>query len=446
MFKKRGAFSKLGLLLLLSLTVGPSVFAQRGSSFPLTHYKLKNGLEVILAEDFSIPLVSVAVAYNVGSVHESPGKTGLAYLLENLMFSGSANISPLQHIYYITRAGGQNNAVALEDKTIFYQTVPSNQLALVLWLESDRMKSLELEETAFEKARTNLLDDLRRKKTDEPYFESFLSFDQLLYSDFVHSHPLLGSEEDIRNLALEDAKSFYARFYGPNNAALCITGNFDKLRARQLVATYFETIPKGKDVDTVFEPLVYAKRQVVRDFVAPLATAPAFHLGFRVGTPSSDDFYPLTMVDYALLRGQGSRLTRRLLNRDNKIAYQLSGGIEKRKDRAVYKIFSIVNNPLMADICQNAIFSELDKLKATFLSDEELARYKNMLKQDYFGRLSNPMDKALFLCEAYLTLGNFDDLPLELEKYLSVTKSDIIRILNRFLTPENSVILNVRTR
>jgi predicted Zn-dependent peptidase len=134
------------------------------------------------------------------------------------------------------------------------------------------------------------------------------------------------------------------------------------------------------------------------------------------------------------------------MNRNNKIAYQLSGGIEKKKDRAVYKIFGVVNTPMMADQSLKAIFSELDRLKTAFLSEDELARYKNMFKQDYLGRFSSSMEKAIFLCESYLTIRNFDDLPLELDRYLNVTKNDIVGIINRYFTADNSIILNIKTK
>lgn len=447
MFKQKWAIMRLGLLGVLPLAAVTVLFGQGSSPFPVIHYKLRNGLEVILSEDFSLPLVSVAVAYNVGSIHEPPGKTGLAYLMENLMFSsGSANIAPFQHFNFINHAGGQFNGVAAEDKTLFYQTVPSNQLGLVLWLESDRMMSLDLNEASFEQQRSYLLEDLSQRRVNEPYFESFIAFDQWLYSDFAHSHSLLGSEDNIRNLTLEDVKSFYSTFYVPNNAVLCITGNFNARRTRDLVARYFETIPPGKDVSQSFAPQVYTKKPIVASFVDRFAAAPAFHMGFRMASPISNDYYTLTIIDYILFRARSSRLIRRLLNPDNKIAYQVSGGIEKRNDRVTYKIFCVVNTPGMGDQCQNAIFSELDKLKKIFISDDDLARYKTVFRQDYLGRLSTSMDKAIYLCESYLSLINFDDLPLELEKFMKVSPNDIIPFVNRYFTVDNSVILNVKTR
>ncbi|GAF70119.1 unnamed protein product, partial [marine sediment metagenome] len=172
----------LGLYLFLFLGNFPAHGQDKQRlSFPIKQYKLENGLQVILSEDYSLPVVSVAVAYNVGSINEPPGKTGLAYLLENLMFQGSQNVGRMQHISFIRRTGGDLNATTTEDKTIFQQTVPSHQLALVLWLESDRMKSLEITAANVKQAKETLIEEIQQRKATEPYLESFLTFDRLLY-------------------------------------------------------------------------------------------------------------------------------------------------------------------------------------------------------------------------------------------------------------------------
>jgi zinc protease len=428
------------------LSAPASTLAQRGGALPLTSYRLKNGLTVILSEDVSLPIVSVAVAYGVGSVLEPPGKTGMASMMENLMFAGSANVPPRQHFNYINRVGGTFNALVSEDRTVFYETVPSNSLSLLLWLESDRMRSLEIGAKALEDARSALLEDLQDRRANDPFFESGRKFDQLLYSDFAQSHSLLGTEADIRSLTIEDLRAFYAANYGPNNAVLSITGSFDKLRARELVSQYFETLPRGRDSVPAAEPLALSRKQVVQPFVEPTATAPAFYLGFRLPAPRSADFYTLTLLDYILFRGRSSKIARRLLNPNAKIAYRLSGGIERRRDRAVYKIFVIANNTVMIEYCQTALFSELDRLKSSPLSEDDLNRYKAMFKQDYLARLATTVDRALFLADYFLTLGGFQEFGLDLEKYMSVSAADVVGIVARYLTPENSIILDVRTK
>ena len=414
-------------------------------AFPFSQYKLKNGLQVILSEDYSMPVVSVAVAYRVGAINDPPGKSGLAFLMRNLMFSGSLDV-PQPQINYINRVGGRLNAGTSEDLTAFYQTVPSNQLALVLWLESDRMRYLDLNEVNFEQERNKLLEFVRQRKVSEPYSESELAFDQLVYVDYPYSHPILGSEEDVRDLTLEDAKNFYSAYYVPNNAVLCITGNFNKLKAGELLARYFETIPRGKDISSPIEPFVFTKKQVVNTVEDSQAVAPALFVGFRLVFFAPKDYYTLTILDYILMRGRSSRLPRRLLNPDNKIAYQLNSGIEYRRDRAACKIFVVANNLYLANQCQNAIFSELDRLKSAFPSETELDRAKNMFKRDYLNRIATTLDKAIYLCEAYFALRNFADLPLELDKYLKVTTTDIVTVAHRYFNTDNSLILNVRTK
>lgn len=437
-------FAVLLLTVILKSALFSQVDSQKNFPFPVTHYQLKNGLEVILSEDYSLPLVSVAVTYRVGSLDETSGKTGLSYLMENLMFKGSTNVSPMQHLKYINRVGGTLNASVLEDKTIFYQTVPSNQLALVLWLESDRMKFLEINEKIVEQAKSTLLEDIQQRKENNPYWESFLTFDKILFPNSVYSYPLFGFEQDIKNLTVEDVKSFYANFYVPNNAVLSIVGNFNKIKVKELVARYFETIPKGREITWNPELPASFKKPVIETLENSLATTPAFHLGFRIAPPSSHEFYTLSIIDYLLLRGQSSHLSSRLLKKE-RIALQLSGGLEKRKDLAFYRIFVTCNKELL-NLCQEAIFSELDKLKTGFISEEELTKLKNMFREDYWSRLATCQDKAIFLSEAFLSLNNFDNFALELDKYLKVTPQDVVGIINRYFTKENSIVLNIKTR
>jgi zinc protease len=416
-----------------------------GALAPPTVYRLRNGLTVVLSEDDRLPLVSVVVAYKAGSIYEAPGKTGLATLLENLMFEGSADVPGHQHINLVNRMGGTLSAAASEERTLFYQTMPSNQLALALWMESDRMRFLEMNQDRFEKIRGDLLEELRQRRQSEPYWIGLASFDQLLYADFPFGHSVSGREEDIRGLTLEDARLFYGSLYGPNNAVLCITGDINKTRARELVSRYFETLPRGRELPPVPEPSAGVRKPAAGGAVDALAMAPAFYLGFRLVPPPARDYYTLVLIDYILLRGRTSRLNRRLLGLDNKIAYDLAGGIERRRDRAVYKIF-VQASPAMIEPCQSAIFDEMDKLKRRFISVEELDKFKAILKQDYYLRISNALDRALFLVDAWLTLPELESVGRELDKFLAVTPGDIIGIANRYFTAENSVLWNIRTK
>jgi predicted Zn-dependent peptidase len=433
---------------LLSWNIGEANAQQKPEpafSFPVSHYRLKNGLGVILTEDYTLPLVSIAVTYKVGSIHEGPGKRGLAYLLENMMFLGSENVSLMQHVSLIHRIGGGFNAITSEDKTLFSQTVPSNQVAQVLWLESDRMRSLDITAANVERAKDMIIEELGQRKRAEPYLETFHRFDEYLYHDPAFSHPVLGDENDIRNLTLEDVKSFYSIFYVPSNAVICISGHFQKNRIKELVAKYFETIPGGKSPPPLPSPLPPEKREIIDSVQNSRVPYFAFHLDYRIAAPQSSDFYALAIIDYILIHGQSARLIKRLLKRE-RLAFYLSGGIEERGGLATFKLFAMNNNETTIDLSQKAIFAEINKLKTSFISEKELQKAKNLFKLDYLNRLSTVSDKAIFLSEAYFALPNFDEFPEELNKYLRVTPQDIVAMVNRYFIPENRVILRVKMR
>jgi predicted Zn-dependent peptidase len=418
---------------------------ETGISVSFSRFTLKNGLEVILSPDDTLPIVSVVLAYQAGSIHEQPAKTGLALLLENMMFMGSQNIGPMQHIGYVNRVGGEPSAVTTEDITYFYQTVPANQAALLLWLESDRMKALEIDAAKAERAKQALIEEIAERKAAEPYLESLLVFDSLLYPDFAHGHGILGKEEDIAGLEVEDIRSFYATYYVPSNAALVVVGKIEMDKTRELVEKYFETIAPGLKPPLFLPPRPPEKRQVVQAFQDSRVPSSAFHLGYRIASPYSRDYYILTVLDYILFHGRSARLYRKLVKREG-LALFVSGGIEERKDVAVMKLFSMNNNETMVELCQRSLFSEINKLRTYEVSEDELAKAKNLLKRDYLTRLASPQERAMFLAEMLFSPVGLDALPDQLSKYMRVGPGELRVAASRYLSPESSVILNVKLK
>jgi predicted Zn-dependent peptidase len=412
--------------------------------FEVTTFQLENGLQVILSEDYSLPLVSVVLAYNVGSINEPPKKTGLAYMLENLMFQGSRNIGSMQHIHFISKIGGVLNAVTTEGRTIFYQTVPASQLALVLWLESDRMISLDIHPSKVKRTRDSLIEEIKQRKLDDPYFESSVLFDQLLYPNKAYSHPVIGSETDLREMTTEDVQDFYTKYYIPNNAVLCITGNFEKRKAIQLVREYFNTIRPGKPVPFFPAEEHLKSEEIVRNVENYLAPYPGFYLGYRISSPDSPDNYTLAIIEYILLHGKSSRLQKRMIYED-RFASHLSGGIELKKNLATFKFFIKNNTETLRGRSQKSILDEIDKLKSDFISENELNKAKNMFKRDYLDQFTPLADKGIFLVKFHLSQKNKSNFLEELKKYLAVTPSDIIGIVNRYFTEER-VVLNIKIK
>lgn len=435
------------LLLILPLLIFlrmPSAQQPEKLPFSVALHTLRNGLKVILSEDHSLPLVSVAVAYQAGSINEEPGKSGLAYLLENLMFQGSENIGRMQHIGFIRRIGGLLNATTTTDQTLFSQTVPSNQLALVLWLESDRMNSLDINASNVARVKNSLIEEIRQRKITNPYLECSIYFDQYLFSDFAHSHPVFGREADLREITLEDVKKFYSTYYRPNNAVLVISGNIDKSNTMKLVRRFFETIPKGEDIDSPPPAQPLNKKAIDQTYEDSLASLPAFYLGYQIASSHSKDYYPLKIIEYLLLRGETSRLNKRLIKKI-RIAYDLSGGIEERRDVAAFKVFVVSTNETMLERSKKAVFSEIARLKTGLISEKEMRKSKNMFRLDYIKQYSTYVDRAIFLAESYLSQNSVENVSEELNKYLSVKPPEIAGAMNKYFAQEN-ILLHVKAR
>ncbi len=414
-------------------------------TFSVQQYRLKNGLRVVLSEDDSLPLVSVVVAYGAGFVRERDGQTGLAYTMENLMFQGSENVGPLQHLSFIQKVGGECNATTTFDRTLFYETLPSNYLALALWLESDRMKSLSFTTSTFEKTRNDLLEEHRRRLATDPYLQSFAKFDALVFPDPVYGRPLIEGGENIRNLTDEDATAFRSAYYVPNNAVIVIVGDFRAAKAKDLIAHYFETIPAGPDVPLLPAPRFKQDAEVQLTESDALINAPAFHLGYRLYPLEEGDRYTLKILEYLLLRGRTSRLHARIVKRD-RTAFYVNGGLEERRGVPVLRVFLVNNNAVMSDRCQKSILSEIDKLKGNLVDQAELTKVKNLFKTDYLTRLASGIDRALILAEAATSDVPPEAVAAELDRYLKVSPQMVYWMMNRLFVPRNLAILRMTAR
>lgn len=447
-YMRKGIWQGMGVMFCV-LTGGLSLFAQleKRLPFPVFSFQLNNGLNVILSEDNSLPLVTVAVAYKAGSKDEPAGQSGLAYLLQNLMFEGSRNIGRMQHLSFIQRIGGRLNAQTERDHTIFYQTVPSHHLASVLWLESDRMMSLTIHQTNVDYRKNQLAEDLKARRLQDPYMDGAEIFESLLYPDHAYGRPVHGREADLQDIRLSEVKSFYDIYYRPNNAVLCIVGNIDLKQAQELVLKYFQSISPGRNNSTSTPTNKFENThiQAITDSVtSPLAIAPGFFLGYRIPKARSDDFYALKLIEYILFKGKSSRLHKRLLQSES-LASQLSGGIEIRGDQAAFLFIVTSSNELKIERSQKEIFSEINKLKTTRISENELLKAKNVFKSEYLERYATTLDKALYLVNSRFSGMTREDLPGEMDKYLAVTPARIIYTMQKYFTQER-ILINVKTR
>jgi zinc protease len=445
MKKAAGGFLLVVLVLGSALAAAGQEPVRNSLGFSAEEYRLRNGLRVILSVDNRLPLVTIAVGYGAGTIREKPGQEGLAYLLENLMFQGSENVGPLQHINFVQKVGGELNATTTLDKALFYETLPSNYLSLALWLESDRMKSLSITAAAIERTRAELIEEHRDRLASDRYLESFDQLDALLFPDFPYGHPLIGAGQEMIGLTEADVVAFHRAHYVPNNAVLSIVGNVDPVRTKELVARYFDSIPPGPGVPE--PPLPDFRREseaVVRPASVPVPT-PGFHIGFRFHPLQPGELDVLRILEYLLFEGETARVRNRLLRRD-RTSHHLSVVLDERLKVAGLKIFSLNTNAILIDRAERAILSEIDKLKTNTVSAEELNKAKRRYNLDYVDKLSTLRGKALFLIDAAFSGKALASLGSELENALRVEPAGVLAFVSKYFTPQNRVVLELGTR
>jgi zinc protease len=408
--------------------------------FSYQDYRLRNGLRVILSEDDTLPLVTVAIGYSAGTLREKPGQEGLAYLLENLMFQGSENVLPLQHVAFIQKVGGTLNASTTADKALFYETLPSNQLALALWLESDRMKSLAITPAAIRQTRDELIAEHRNRLATDPYLGTFAQFDALLFPNDLYGHPLIADGQAMAGLSEVAIVEFYRTYYVPNNAVLCIVGHIDIARTRELVARYFDSVPPGLDVLIPPRPEFSRENDAVVRFAPIRAGSAGFHMGFRFFPLQPGEADCLTILECLLLEGETSQIRSRLMQHDLSARF-LTGGLDVRLSIATLKIFCLATNAVMIARSEKGILAEIERLKAGPVSPEEIGRARRRFKKTYMDRLSTNLGKARHLVDAWAAGRDFDALAGDLNRVLGVTPQALTAFVIRYFTPQNRVIL-----
>ncbi|HPW18177.1 MAG TPA: pitrilysin family protein [Candidatus Aminicenantes bacterium] len=436
------------IVLLLALAAGrvpaagPLAAAPDPLGFAVEHLRLSNGLRVLLSADHRLPLVTVAVGYGAGTVRERPGQEGLAYLLENLMFQGSENVGPLQHIGFVQKVGGELNATTGVDKSLYYQTLPSNHLALALWLESDRMRSLAITAASLERTKAEVAEEHLGRLRSDPYLEGSIRMDELIFPDFPYGHPLIGTGEALGRLTEADVRGFARAFYVPNNAVLAVVGDFDPARTRELVARYFETIPPGGPVPEPPRPAFKRESDVVTRSARVPVPGAGFHMGFRFYPLQPGEINILRVLEVLLFEGETSRVRNRLLRRD-RTSTHLSAVLDERLSAAALKVFSLNTNEIMVERAERAVLAEIDKLRTSAVSPDELTKAKRRYRLKYLDRLSTLRGRALYLIDAAFAGADMAALGRDLDAVKDLEPAAVLAFVARYFTPQYRVVLEL---
>ena len=412
---------------------------------PIERFVLDNGLRVVFSEDHTNAVVAVNLWYNVGSRNEAVGRTGLAHLFEHMMFQGSANVGKGEHFQLILNRGGQMNGTTSEDRTNYFETLPSNELSLGLWLEADRMKSLAITQENFENQRQTVMEERRQSYDNQPYARSFLRINELAYGDyFPYAHSTIGDMKDLQDAPLSAVQDFFNAYYAPNNAVVALAGDFEPAEALELVKKYFGDIPSRGRPEYRPGELSPQTSERTESMVDPLAQLPGFHVAYHIPADREPDHYPLDLLAMALGDGESSRLYQELVKK-RELLQSLSVGTDSRRGPDLFSFWAVCAEGKDPKVAREAIYKELAKAKASGLTARELEKAKNRLRSGFVFGLSSTLARAQMLGQFELYFGNAELLKSELDRYLAVTNDDIKRVAAAYFAPTNRTVLDVTT-
>ena len=408
---------------------------------PIETYTLQNGLTVVLSEDHTAPIVAVNLWYHVGSANEREGRTGFAHLFEHMLFQGSADVGSNEHFELIQRAGGTLNGSTWLDRTNYFETVPSNQLELAIWLEANRMGFLlpAMTQQKLDTQRDVVQNERRWSVDNQPYGTWWERLPALVFPpDHPFHHSLIGSMAHLDAASLEDIAQFFSTYYTPDNAVLSIAGDFDPAEARQMIERHFGMIPRGAGKPPladmhVPESFGGAMREVVEDEVM----LPRLFLASRTPVFGSPDYYVASVTSAILGLKKGSRLQRALV-REQQIASEATAftyDLAKGSDMLVVDVTA--RPEVSVESLEGAVNAELDRLVAEGVTDAEVARAIALIETDLVAVLQSAGERADRLSMFATYFGNPSLVNEQTGRYRAVTKERVNAFVRERLGPTN---------
>jgi zinc protease len=424
-------------------TAAPAPAATPLARLPIVRATLANGLRVVLSPDRTVPTVAVAVYYDVGSRNEEQGRSGFAHLFEHMMFQGSENVGKGEHFGLVMNRGGSMNGTTSEDRTNYFETLPSNELELGLFLEADRMRSLAITAENFENQRQTVMEERRQSYDNRAYATSMLRINELAYGDyFPYSHSTIGDMRDLQAAPLTAVQEFWQRWYAPNNAVLSISGDFEPEATLARVRHYFE--PIGRRETPRFEAPAMAPQTAERaeSMVDRLAELPAFHVAYHIPPNADPAHYPIEVLAMVLGDGESSRLYQKLV-KEQEILQEISVSTDDRRGPDVFSIFGIVAQGHTGAEARAVIDAEIAKIAREGITARELEKAKNRLRGYFVFGLQSNLSRAMQLAEYEMYRGNAELLRGELDRYLAVTADDVRRAASTYFAATNRTVLDV---
>lgn len=428
------------LLALFTFLMIAAPAAAQKRAIAYTEFDLPNGLHVILHEDHGTPIVAVSVMYHVGSKNETPDRRGFAHFFEHLLFEGSANIQRGEFSKLVENAGGVLNANTTGDRTYYYEVLPSNQLELGLWLESERMLHAKVDQVGVDTQREVVKEERRQRYENQPYGTLTMEVLKRAFRTHPYQWPTIGYMEDLNAASEADYQAFYKKFYVPNNATLVLAGDFDPVAAKVQVERYFGEIPRGATVEqpTVVEPPLGGE---VRDTIFDRIQLPAVVMGYRIPANGTSDFYAVELLNRVLSGGNSARMNMALKD-EQQVAVYTGAFNFPFEHPGIAMLFAVANSGVDARRLEAAMQQQVDALASTPIGAEELARLKVQLETELIADNGRVAGVASNLATAHCLLGNTALVNTEIDRYLAITAEDLQRAARTYFVNDNRVVLH----
>ena len=424
------------LFVLLVLTAGHA-FSQK---IQFVEYDMANGLKVLLHEDHSTPIVAVSVMYHVGSKNEKPNRSGFAHFFEHLLFEGSDNIKRGEFDDYINNAGGTNNANTWYDRTYYYEVLPSNQLALGLWLESERMLHVKVEQVGIETQRQVVKEERRQRIDNQPYGKLLEETLKRVFVVHPYKSSVIGSMEDLDAAQENDYKQFYKDFYRPDNAILSIAGDINIAQAKELINVYFKDIPRGQGTIQRTFPQEPPMKGETRDTIYDDVQLPAVVMGYHIPAQGTKDFYAVQMLGQLLSQGESSRMNKIIVDEQQKAVAAGSFPLQLEDPGAnlTYAIANMGVNPADLEKSMDAVVEDLQK---NLIPEKEFQKLQNQVENDFISANASVGGIAESLANYEMYFGDANLINTELDRYRKVTREDLRAAANKYFNKNARVVL-----
>jgi predicted Zn-dependent peptidase len=426
------------------LALATATFAQ--SKLPkveFTDTTLDNGLRVIIAPDHAAPVIAVSLTYNTGSRNEKQGRTGFAHLFEHMMFEGSANVGKGEHMLLVQNYGGSLNGSTNNDQTNYFEELPKNQLDMALFLESDRMKALNITQANLDNQRNAVQEERRLRVDNQPYGKSSEELDSMAYDNFAYHHSVIGSMDDLNAATLDDVKDFFRIYYAPNNVVLVIAGDLDPKDTLAKVKKYFGGIPRQPAppaVDMKEPDHDKERRKTMNDALARL---PQYRAVYNIGPGNTQDTYALQILSSILSNGRSSRLYQHLVH-DKQLALNAGAFAQARRGPGLFNVVALPRPGVKIEDVEKALDDEIEAIKKDGVTQEEMDKVHTQLLRQAIQTRSSMLGIANQLGTATIFYNDPNLINSAYEKLIAVTPEQVKLAAQKYLVPAHrSVVITM---